>query len=403
MEMQEFIPHNLDSFVDVFLQKLKTGELTIEILKNEYGIKVGSYEDRYILNYDQIESKKHKLDPIVRCCRNLIISSDFEKVLHRSFDRFYNFDEEGTNDYSLNFPFEHCSVDEKLDGSLIGIYYDGKNWCICTRSTAFAEGEMPLLSEDGNLVTYNDFIRENINLEYFFDHAHPDLSYIFELVSPFNPHVKKYSQTKLCLLAVRNKLNGQYLNRYIQGKIVGWENYPVVYKFHNYEEILNSIKNLPPTDEGYVCDYHDWRIKVKNPTHMALMAMRGNGKMTFRGLLKIVLNSEQDEFLTYFPEFAPQILKLFDIHKNLPLLYNKIFYELNSLNLRRKEFAKKVYKIPFNHILFKMYDGKSFERIYSKLQEIQIEKIYKYFYNYDINFQQISQTNIIDIWDKLCN
>lgn len=63
----------------------------LESLENDYGVVAKKYDEFVVLNYSQTESPKS--NPITDVCRGLILSSDFKKVLCRSFDRFYNYQE----------------------------------------------------------------------------------------------------------------------------------------------------------------------------------------------------------------------------------------------------------------------------------------------------------------------
>ena len=90
----------------------------LERLTTEYGIRVKAYpeQDTYVLNYDQIESPKFA--PVVKECRSLVINSKCE-VISRSFDRFFN---HGEGECIVDF--NQAWAMEKVDGSLIGLYYN---------------------------------------------------------------------------------------------------------------------------------------------------------------------------------------------------------------------------------------------------------------------------------------
>jgi len=63
----------------------------LEKLKSEFSIVVTDYPDFVVLNYNQITSPR--FNPIVDECRALILEKGTWKVLCRSFDRFYNWQE----------------------------------------------------------------------------------------------------------------------------------------------------------------------------------------------------------------------------------------------------------------------------------------------------------------------
>ena len=151
-------------------------------LETDYGIKSREYDcGTVVLNYNQIDQGEdgNKFHPIVRECRSLVISKDFE-VISRSFCRFFNLGE-GENEVD----FSNAVAYEKLDGSLISLYWNPlKNWwCFRSRSLAFAEGENDKGICFADLIdNATGFPHSMLNDE--LSHLSKDKTYIFELVSP---------------------------------------------------------------------------------------------------------------------------------------------------------------------------------------------------------------------------
>jgi len=54
---------------------------------------------------------------------------------------------------------------------------------------------------------------------------------------------------------------------------------PVYSSFETIEDIEEALKDLPVLEEGYVCyiPEQQWRIKIKNPSYLAVAHMRVNG------------------------------------------------------------------------------------------------------------------------------
>ena len=99
------------------VEYLKANDL--QALKDNYSIIVREYDDRVVLNYDQIDSPK--FDPIVQECRGLILSLPNYEIINVSFSRFYNYNEDSNHD---KFDISKAIAFEKVDGSLISVY----NW-----------------------------------------------------------------------------------------------------------------------------------------------------------------------------------------------------------------------------------------------------------------------------------
>lgn len=323
---------------------------TLEQLTEELGIKVTKYDDRVGLNYSQIDSPK--FHPIVRECRSLILHYPSFKVMSRSFDRFYNLGEDPNSD---SFDIHSSVVMEKLDGSLINIYFDGYKWCASTRSMAFAEGPTPL----GN--TFFDLIKKalgDFDLNDYFVNFDRENTYIFELTSPETRVVKAYQDTKLYLLAVRNKNTGNYCDSSWRMPGIGL---PKKYTFKNLQEILASMRDLEVFDEGYVCIRKcDWRVKIKNPAYLAIAHLRDNGQLSKNKVAYLVFENEYEEYLQYFEcdrhLFAPYIEAYDKLMSSIRTLWEKTKH-LET----QKDFALAVKDTPYSAALFALRRGASLE------------------------------------------
>lgn len=337
---------------------------------NEYGVKVREYPDRYVLNYDQVDSSKYKFEPVVMACRNLIVSKDLERVLHRSFDRFFNYGEDPS---AADFDIANSVCEEKLDGSLIGLYHDGVKWCHCSRSLAYAEGP---LNTNVKYKTFGELIDNEIDLSPVYMNGNKDFSYIFELMSPFDPHVVKPEKTEMYLLAVRNKKTGEYADKHAEGSKIGWSLYPKEYHFDTIENIINTAKSLPFTEEGYVCRNGGRRIKIKSPAHVAAFSLRTGG-LTEEKVIQLVQMHEEDEYLSYYPEDVEFFTPWIKIRENMEVMFNS-FYE-KSFSEERKQFALNLSAAGFDPvlkaILFKMHENGG--RFGDALNKIPDEKIFK--------------------------
>ena len=277
---------------------------TYEDLNRDYGIVASEYDDRVSLNYHQIDSYKHRFDPIVMECRGLILSKPDHKILCRSFDRFWNYGEDPRTD---DFDITKAKVDDKIDGSLCNVYHDGAKWHVATRKMAFAEGPVPNKKK-----TYADIFQEAIGdeVDNVFKEISKDLVIIFEMVSPETRVVTPYKEKAVYLLDVRNKNTGLFLGKEITyhwpiSKEAKWL-YPQAHEFETWEQVLQASNDLPAMEEGYVARIDDWRIKVKNPAYLAIAHLRENGAITEKRIVKLVMMQDHGEYLLHFPEDTPE-------------------------------------------------------------------------------------------------
>jgi len=282
------------------IEWLKENNNDFDKLKEEKGIKFSLYDDRVVLNYSQIDGDKN--DPISKECRALILHyPDTSKVMSRSFDRFFNYNEDPrTAEYKIN----KAVIYEKVDGSLINIYSDDKELCIATRSMAFAEGETVQGPSFKELVlrTQPDLI-ENI-LNRFSKDFIKNNTFIFELCTKENRVVKQYDKDRLFLLGIRDKITGVFNADWYVDQIAYEINVdrPLEMKFNTYDDIIENISKLPAMDEGYVCNWGDWRIKIKNPAYLAISHLRENGVISPKRVAKLVFLEDEGEYLGYRPE-----------------------------------------------------------------------------------------------------
>lgn len=317
---------------------------SLEDLQKQYKIKARIYPDRVVLNYDQIESPKH--DPIVKECRGLILSLPDYKVLCRSFDRFFNLSEDPNK---KKFDISKSIIQEKIDGSLMMVYHDNNKWCVASRSMAFAEGQTYM----GN--TYYETFLKALGDEpgKVFKNENKDLTHIFEMVSPETRVVAPHTHYNVYFLCTRCKETGEY-------GYIGIEHDRILltktYSFTNEDEILNSMKDLRPFDEGYVCRIDDWRVKIKNPSYLAIAHLRNNGRISTRRIALLVMNQDHEEYLLYFPEdrqfFDPFINAYWKMRG-----YVEGLWEATKHIDDKKTFAMLVKNTPVSGIVFNMKHG----------------------------------------------
>ena len=350
----------------------------IDSLKKDFGIDVKEYEDRYVLNYNQIDSPQ--FNPVADECRALILSKDL-KVLSRSFRRFYNY---GQDPKTEEFDILRSSTFEKIDGSLMPVYHDGDKWCVQTRKMAFAEGT----TVRGN--TYHQLFLKALNASSFEDVFYDfpkDFTYVFEFVSPETRVVKLYNEYKIFPLAVINNEDG-YDNLFV----VDWVynrlkergvnvELPKIYFFKSYKNVIEAIQELDTFDEGYVCFSHvdhGWRIKIKSPAYLAIAHMRNNGVMSEKRVCELILSNDQEEYLLSFPEdreyFEPYIeakSKMFADIERLKVLTEGVKV--------RKDYAMIVKDSPVASIMFKLLDGYSLHDILMKMNiNVQVNILSRY-------------------------
>lgn len=271
----------------------------LEKLKEEFFIKVKEYDEGLIvLNYDQIASPK--AHPIVVECRGLILDKEFN-VVSRSFCRFFNIGEQPETQAHIDMRKAVCF--DKIDGSLIKIYFWNGLWHIATRGTAFAESEV-----NGFDVSFKDLVMRALDVyddeEFQFRCNNilcEDVTYICEITSMENRVVTRYDGYDLHYLAARNNKTFEYVDGSDSAQVLGCK-FPTKYYFHTTADCIEAAKHLKNLDEGYVL-YQDGKpvCKIKSPVYCAIHLIKGEG-LNPKRIAELVLTGEQAEYIAYFPE-----------------------------------------------------------------------------------------------------
>lgn len=331
---------------------LKSGVVTLDQLQSELGIKLKMYEDatppRVVLNYCQIESPKSH--PYVMQSRGLIINLDNFDVLCRPFDRFFNMGEVINHAEYLDFNKAICH--EKVDGSLIKIYWDGLNWCIATRGTAFAESTV-----GGWDLTFRDLVLKALGCETYEQfhtkclfHLSFDYTYLFEVTAMENRVVTNYSGYALWYLAARHNVTGEFFDMSPCVEKIGAV-LPSKFSFDSVEHCMNTAARLPDLREGYVI-YQDGVpfCKVKSPAYVAVHHLRGEG-LNPKRICELVLTGETAEYLKYFPEDESYIQPTVEKFENL--VAEMVDTHLKTKHIQdQKEYALSVKDYKYSGILF---------------------------------------------------
>ena len=349
---------------------------------SDFKLKTRDYGHKILLKYDQLVSPTLMALPEMQDCRGLILEKGTWKVMCLSFRKFFNAGEGN----AAKIDWKTARILEKLDGSLIQVYYDWhKNiWFAATTGTAEGEGEV----NNKMGTTFNDLFWETVNNKYTFNECllNKDLIYVFELTTPYNIVVKPHGESSVTLLTVRNRetlieLSGKDL---VMGAAsIG---IPLVKSYDlnatNVGHLLNTFEDMPWHDEGYVVVDNDFnRVKVKNPAYCAVHSLKG--KSAEHNIIEIIVSNEIEEFGAVFPERKEEVFRLKDNYDKLIRKLEIIWDELKLLRPKnitsneKKRYAQAVFDICGRESL------KHFSGLFFKLNEGKVLDVETYLSNYD--------------------
>lgn len=294
--------------------------------------------------------------PLVLECRGIIIREETKDIVCFPFTKFFNVQEQ----YAAKVDWDSAVVQEKIDGSIIKLWYDFKNdgWIVSTNGTIYAE--------DAELMTPNTDIKNFLDLFTYAENLNninpllmdTNKTYIFELVSPYNKIVVPYTEIKLYHIGTRNNETLEECDDWIGVQ------QPHRYSFTSLEECLESCEKMPFDEEGYVVvDKNFNRVKIKSPAYVAAHHLRGNGIVTKNSVLDVIRLNGEDDFLSIYPEYKKDFDSIFDKLGNFIIRVEDDWVNfLNRFpyykNVHRKELAEYIKNLKYPSVVFLLLDNK---------------------------------------------
>lgn len=365
------------------IEHIKANGLEATLAK--FKLKAKEYAHKVLIKYDQIDSDMSLTE--VQECRGLVLEKGTWKIMSMSFYKFFN----AAEGHAAKIDWDSAHILEKLDGSMIHVYYDYvlNKWCAGTTGTAEAEGEVN--NKFGT--TFSDLFFDTVNRNFrndYFDTFEESLkkgrTYVFELTTPYNIVVKPHETSSVTLLAVRDL---KTLKEYSYEELIlisGDIGCDVVKAYDinakNSGHLIKTFEGMPYTDEGYVVvdKYHN-RIKIKNPAYVAVHHLKS--KTAEHNIMEIVKTNEVDEFGATFPERMDQITALKIAYDELESTLNSTWEELkmhlpkNITKKESKKYAMKVFEVSERN------DVKKYSGVFFSLKDKRIESVSEYLIEMD--------------------
>ena len=347
-----------------------------------FKLKSRVYENKILLKYDQLSSPTLMAMDEMQDSRGLILELGTWKVLSLAFRKFFNSEEGNAHKIDWNT----ARILEKLDGTLIQLYWDDykSKWFAGTTGTAEGEGEV----NNKMGTTFNDLFFQTVTEKYNLDLEELDKGYcfIFELTTPYNIVVKPHGESSASLLTVR-ELDTLDEITYEELLTVGRHlNIPVVKSYDlnakNAGAVIRTLEGMPWSDEGYVVvDANFNRVKIKNPAYVAVHHLKG--KSAEHNIITIVKSNEIEEFGATFPERKEELYKL---KANYDILLDKLNLTWEELKLRKPKNIMPAEKKKYAADVFEVctkYDLKPFTGLYFGLADGKLESVETFLMNYD--------------------
>jgi predicted DNA-binding protein (MmcQ/YjbR family) len=338
-----------------------------ELTQKPYCLTIKEKGKYTIFSYSQIDSDFY--NKIVRVSRGIIlkdVDTDPVVVCH-AFDKFGNYGES----YADTIDWASARVQEKVDGSIIRLWHDDDLWHVSTNNTidafetdlqvpteeAKSFGELFKIAATNTCGSYSDLL----------DKLDQGYTYIFELTSPWNRVVVPYTETTITHIGSRNRVTDLEENIDLGIKK------PKEYSFSTFEDVIANAAALPFSQEGYVVVDKNWhRVKVKSKMYLQIHHLKDNGNVNPKRVLELVKTNEQDEFLSYFPEYSEYFNKIKERWVDTLARIRAAVAVTDAWKKTlptKKDFAMKVLAedIKLRKYMFARWDGKDIQKLIDEI------------------------------------
>ena len=250
------------------------------------------------LSYDQRANFEHE---VTRECRGLVLEDKTFNVIAMPFMKFFNAAEPLGK--ATNFDWATAKVYEKLDGSLMTLYWHKGRWIVASSRLPEANGMFKSAFWDA-------WKARGYTLP-----ERRDRCYMFELTSPASRIVVAHEEADLRCIGARDLATLKEVEAEAVAEENGWRAARRFPQLKSLQAVETAAEKLNPAEaEGFVAVDAKWnRIKIKSPAYVAMHHLgavptaggdRRSPHLRRRRLLQIALAAEGDEWLAYWPEFA---------------------------------------------------------------------------------------------------
>jgi T4 RnlA family RNA ligase len=296
-----------------------------------------------IYNYTAQTQYERYWHPATLACRGLILDQQ-HRVIARPLPKFFNLQEhQGT------LPDGVPQIYEKLDGSLILLFFYAEAWQIASRGSFTSEQAIKARE------LLADYQADLAQLD-------PDYTYLLEVIYPRNRIVVDYGNAeRLVLLAAVHAATGNELDH----NQVTWKDRAQTYAATSLPDWMASLNQAEPENqEGFILKWvNGFRLKYKLADYVRLhrVLTRIQAKDIWECLSQ---NQDLSQFLDSVPDEFYQWVKT--VKADLEAQYQAIeadarqrFQDLGD----RKQTAAYFLTQPNAKILFLMLDGRDYSQV----------------------------------------
>ena len=297
-----------------------------------------------IWNYSQTTQYEGKWDEVTLQCRGLVTDAD-GNVIARPFKKFFNIEE------GKHTPTSEFDVYEKMDGSLIIVFWYDGGWVVASRGS-FTSEQAAAASK-----IFFDKLDHNFSI---------GITYLFEFTAKWNRIVVDYGDEDNLTLLGAIRTDDETEATYEQLEMVArGANCDVVKRYNDVKDYSTLKGIIKDNQEGYVIRFSNGdRMKIKGEEYLRLHKIMTEVSTT--GIWESLKNGDDiaellkdvpDEFYDKIDEYVEELVSQYIM---LEREYTWIFNKLKDIEDRAK-FAKLAKRYKYPHLLFSMLDNKDWQ------------------------------------------
>lgn len=293
-------------------------EVKLFLKEHKFSVKESElHPTLYLITYHNL----HGVDwsqPWTIQCRGTVLQKGTNRIVCYPFDKFFNSGER----YAVDLDWSTAQVQEKVDGSLIKVYYHdhpGVGWVVASNGTIDAK-EAPVSSGSQS---FFDLFLEALKgtweangeeaesqmtqfqiMDIFQSHLDPQYTYLFEMLHPISQVVVPVERPMLYHLATRDMQSFREIDHVSIPGIPKPRKFPFLSSLEGCKSHLLQTYLTSNDGEGFVvCDASFRRLKIKSEAYFLMHSK----KSVKPNLVLTVLDGESSEILAYFPHLKEEL------------------------------------------------------------------------------------------------
>jgi T4 RnlA family RNA ligase len=310
-----------------------------------------------IWNYSQTTQYEGKWDDVTLQCRGLVTDTD-GNVVARPFKKFFNMEED------KHTPTSEFDVYEKMDGSLIIVFWYEGGWVVASRGSFTSEQAVAASK------IFFDKLDHNFSI---------GITYLFEFTAKWNRIVVDYGDEDNLTLLGAIRTDDETEATYEQLEMIArGANCNVVKRYDGIKDYSTLKGIIKDNQEGFVIRFSNGdRMKIKGEEYLRLHKIMT--EVSTKSVWEVLSNGDNmedllkdvpDEFYTKIKEYENELVNEFNKIKDT----YEWFFSLMQKN-DRKHFAFSAKEVKHPSILFSMLDGKDVSPLIWKIIQPEFRKL----------------------------